>query len=98
MGMRDKIFCCYLFNEERHSHVGKNLRPIQPWIINLISTVTQSGKVCVKCRITFYKMRKTCDLYDNPGADANELQNVEQEEHIHPIKQKMLVLQMLLLK
>jgi hypothetical protein len=26
-------------------------------------------------------MRKTCDLYGNPVADASELQKVEQEEH-----------------
>jgi hypothetical protein len=43
--------------------------------------VKQSGKVCAKHRIKFYKMRETCDLYDNPEADANELQKVEQEEH-----------------
>jgi hypothetical protein len=58
-----------------------NIRPIQPWMINLISTVKQSGEVCTKCRTKFYKMTKTCDSYDNPGADANELQKVEKEEH-----------------
>jgi hypothetical protein len=43
--------------------------------------VKQSGKVCAKCRTKFYKMRKTCDSYESPRADANELQKVEQEEH-----------------
>jgi hypothetical protein len=50
-------------------------------VINLVSTAKQSGKVRAKCRIKFYKMRETCDLYNNPGADANELQKVEQEEN-----------------
>jgi hypothetical protein len=44
-------------------------------------TVKQSGKVCAKHRIKLYKLRDTCDLYDNPEADANELQKGEQEEH-----------------
>jgi hypothetical protein len=73
MSVSEKIFCYNPYNEETHSHVGKNLKPIQPWIINLVSTVEQSGKVCAKCGIKFYKMRKTCDLYDNPGTDVNEL-------------------------
>jgi hypothetical protein len=42
--------------------------------------VKQSTKVCANCRITVYKMSKTCDLYNNPGADVNELQKVEQEK------------------
>jgi hypothetical protein len=42
--------------------------------------VKQSSKICAKHRIKFYKMRETSDLYDNPEADANELQKVEQEE------------------
>jgi hypothetical protein len=29
-----KIFYQNLRNKERYSHVGKNLRPIQPWAIN----------------------------------------------------------------
>lgn len=40
----------------------------------------QSGRVCAKCRIIFYKMRKACDLYVNPVADTSELEKVEQEE------------------
>jgi hypothetical protein len=28
-----------------------------------------------------FRTRKNCSLYDNPGADVNELQKVEQEEH-----------------
>jgi hypothetical protein len=48
---------------------------------DLVSTVKQWGKVCEKCLITFYKVRKSCDLYDNPEADINELQKVEQEQY-----------------
>jgi hypothetical protein len=50
-------------------------------MINLVSIVKQSGNICAKCRIKFYKMRTACDLYDNVGADASELQKVKQEEH-----------------
>jgi hypothetical protein len=50
-------------------------------MINLVSTVNKSGKVCAKCGIKCHKIRKTCDLYDNPGADANEQHKVEQEKH-----------------
>jgi hypothetical protein len=77
----ENIFCCNPFNEERHSHVGKNLRPIQPRMTNLVSTMKQGGKICAQCRLKFYKMRNTCDIYGNPGSDANELEKVQQEEH-----------------
>jgi hypothetical protein len=43
--------------------------------------VKQSGNAHSKCRITFYKVRKACDLYDNPGAEISEVQKVELEEH-----------------
>jgi hypothetical protein len=43
--------------------------------------VKQSGKVYAKCRIQFYKVRKTCGLYGNREADANELQKAEQGQH-----------------
>ena len=49
-------------------------------MINLNSGVKQSGKVCAACRSTFYKIIKSCDFCDNPGADANELQKIAQEE------------------
>jgi hypothetical protein len=53
---------------------------------NFISTVEQSDKVFAKYRIKFYKIRKSCDLYGNPGADANKLQRVEQEQRMtHPM-------------
>jgi hypothetical protein len=42
----------------------------------------QGTKVCAKCRITVYKTSQTSDLYDNPGADVNELQKVEQEKQV----------------
>jgi hypothetical protein len=61
--------------------VKRNIYISGPWTICLVSTVKQSGKVCAKCRIKFYKMGKYCDLYDNLGADASALQKVEQEEH-----------------
>jgi hypothetical protein len=48
---------------------------------DLVSTVKHRDKVSEKCLITFYKVRKTCDLYDKPGADINELQKVEQEQY-----------------
>jgi hypothetical protein len=50
-------------------------------MINLVSTVKQSGKICVKCKITFYKMRKALYFYDNPGAEVRELQKIKQEEN-----------------
>jgi hypothetical protein len=48
-----------------------------------MSTV-KHGKLCAKCKIAFYKMRKACDLYDNPGADISELENAEQEQQYDP--------------
>jgi hypothetical protein len=53
----EKIFSCNPFIEVRHSHVGKDLRPIQPWMMNVVSTVKQNGNVCAKCRLKFYKIR-----------------------------------------
>jgi hypothetical protein len=50
-------------------------------MINLVSTVKRRGKVCEKCLITFYKVQTSCDLYDNPAADINEVQKVEQEQY-----------------
>jgi hypothetical protein len=41
--------------------------------------VKQNCKASAKHRIKIYKLRETCVLYDNPGADANELQKGEQE-------------------
>lgn len=58
MGVAEQIIHCNPFNEEGLSHVSKDIRTIQTWMINLVTTVKQSAKVCVKCRITFYKMRK----------------------------------------
>jgi hypothetical protein len=58
MSVAEQIFYCNPFIEERHSHVSKDIRTNQPWMISLVTTVKQSAKVCVKCRITFYKMRK----------------------------------------
>jgi hypothetical protein len=78
MSVSENIFCCNLFNEEKHSCVQKNSSFIQPWMINLAGTVKQSGKVYAKDRTIFHK-RKTCDLYGNPGTDTNELQKVEQK-------------------
>jgi hypothetical protein len=67
-------------------------------MINLVSTLKKkTGEVCAKCRIKLYKIRKTCDLSGNPRADSSELQKLS-KSLIHPMKQKMLVLQMLLLK
>jgi hypothetical protein len=43
--------------------------------------VKQGTKVCANCRITVYKMSKTCHLYNDPGADDNELQKVEQRKN-----------------
>jgi hypothetical protein len=54
----EKIFCCNPFIEERHSHVWKNLRPTETWMINLVSTVEQSCKAWAKCKITFFKTTK----------------------------------------
>jgi hypothetical protein len=51
-------------------------------MINSVSTVKQCGKVCAKCRIKFYTMRKTRDLYDNPTADANELQHPDSSHEV----------------
>lgn len=80
MSVSEKIFQ-YNFNEKRHSHVWKNVVPIQPWMRNIISPVEQRGKICVKYRITFYKTIKTRDLYDNPVPYISELKETEQEEH-----------------
>jgi hypothetical protein len=49
-------------------------------MIDLVNTMKQSGKICVKCKIAFYEMRKTFDFYDNPGAEVGEIQTLEQEE------------------
>jgi hypothetical protein len=76
MSVSEKIFHCNIFNAKRHSHVWKIVVPIQPWIINIVSNVKQRGKICVKYSITFYKMIKTCDLYDNPGPHISELQEI----------------------
>jgi hypothetical protein len=54
---------------------------IQSRMTDLVSIVKLRGKVCENCLITFYKVWKSCDLYDNPGADINELQKVEQEQY-----------------
>jgi hypothetical protein len=101
MNVTEKIFCCNSFNEDGHTHVGKNFRPIKQWMINLISTVKQSGKVCAKCRIKFYKMGKTYDpvIYMTiPAQTPMNYKKLSKKSMIHPMKQKMLVLQMLLLK
>jgi hypothetical protein len=34
-------------------------------MINLVNTVKQGTEACAKCRITVYKIYKTCDLHDN---------------------------------
>jgi hypothetical protein len=86
--MSEKIFCGNPFHEVRQSHIGTNLIPIQPQMINLVGTVKQSGKICAKCRIIFYKMRKTCGLYDKPEADAIQLQ-LSKKSIVHTMKQKI---------
>ena len=40
----------------------KNLRHLEPWVINLVSIVKQGGKVCARCRIKFHKVIEACDL------------------------------------
>jgi hypothetical protein len=51
-------------------------------MINLVSTLKHSGdRVCAKCRITCYKMRKAVDLYVSPGTDVSELEKFKEEEH-----------------
>jgi hypothetical protein len=50
-------------------------------MINLVSTLEHSDRVCAIYRIKFYKMRKTSDLYISPRADASELHEVEQDRH-----------------
>jgi hypothetical protein len=50
-------------------------------MINLVTTLKQGVRICAKWRITFYKMRKSHDLYISPGADISELDEGEEEEH-----------------
>lgn len=50
-------------------------------MINLVSIVKPNGKTCAKCRNKFYKMRTNLWLCNKPGADAIELQKVDDEEH-----------------
>jgi hypothetical protein len=50
-------------------------------MINLGSTLEHSDRVCAICRIKFYKMRKTSDVYVSPRADISKLQKFEQDEH-----------------
>jgi hypothetical protein len=140
MNVSEKIFHCNIFNEKRHSHVWKNVLPIQLWMINIlvVSTVKQRGKICVKYRITFYEMIKTVTyvtIQDRTSVNYKKLnkentqrywvfglclssgwwtksekpislcvihhrQNpiVSKENTIYPMKQTLLVLQMLVLK
>jgi hypothetical protein len=48
-----------------------------------MSTV-KHGKLRAERGITFYKMRKARNLYDNPGADVSEVENAGQEQQHDP--------------
>jgi hypothetical protein len=46
-----------------------------------MGTVKQNGRVCAKCRTSFFNITKTCDSYDNPAADINEPQKIQHQEN-----------------
>lgn len=58
-------------------------------MINLVRAVRQNDKVHAVCRITLYAMRKAYNLQDNPRAGNIGIQEVEPDESISPMTQKM---------
>jgi hypothetical protein len=98
LSMSENIFCCNLFNEEGHSHVGNNFRPIQPWLVHFVSTVKQGTKFCVNCRITVYKRVKPAIYITIQEQMSMNYKKLGKKKMIHPMTQMMLVLQILLLK
>ena len=42
--------CCNPFNKPGHYSMKKNLRPVLPWMIEVIPSVKAGGKICDGCR------------------------------------------------
>ena len=76
--MRERLFCCNPFNEVKHSHVSKNLRPVQEWMTELVDSTNINCKVCAKCRLKLYTLKKSTNVTEDVGEGTSGFQTMQQ--------------------
>ena len=73
--------CCNPFNKAAHFSKKKTLRPVQPWAIEKIPTLTQRGKICDSCRkeIAVYTAPNVLDgsFDDSDSSYSSQQANLE---------------------
>ena len=71
--------CCNPFNKTGHSSKKKNLRPVLPWMLEKIPSLTPGSKICDSCRKELAQLEVEFDPFNNSSNESDSTYICQQE-------------------
>lgn len=83
MDFKSQLFCCNPLGKSGHTRFRKNLRKVQPWMVQKCPNITVEQKICSSCRKTISEMPgPSCILETDAEAEQPELSDDKSEGQV----------------